>query len=207
MAVMISGDNSVFNALVYGAGNQSGREYMAMLNQQFMQCLTPDLYNYYSNIGNTVYAGIDQTEAMNRLRMVGGQFMNMFQPDMVAYLQTMEQMQMAGLSMQRWIMANPQVRELYQQGVINGYSESYYDWEPNRNGAQQFDYRIVTNGVWVEDASGNYSMTDWNHGGPDTEELTFEEQHCIMKTWDNVLRQMELRQKDPTSVWNNDMQY
>ena len=97
MAVLISGDNSIFDAMVYGQGNQSGQDYMALLNNQFMQSLTPDLQTYYYNIGNTVYGGINQADAMNNLRMLGNQYMNIFQPDAILYLQTLEHFQNANV--------------------------------------------------------------------------------------------------------------
>ena len=206
MAVLISGDNGIFDALVYGQGNQSGQEYMMLLNQQFMNALTPDLMVYYTNIANTAYAGINQAEAMNRLRLVGGQYFNMFQPEAILYLQTLEHFQNANIVMQRWLMANPTIRQMYHRGEIDGYSQTYVDHEPNRVGNEHYDYICATNNTWVMDQHGDYSMTHWNTYFADGDELSFEEQHVIQKSWDNMLGLLANRTKDPTSVWGNDIQ-
>lgn len=206
MAVLISGDNAIFDAMVYGQGNQSGHDYMAMLNNQFMQTLTPDLYAYYTNIGNTVYAGINQADAMNRLRMLGNQYMEIFQPDAILYLQSLEHFQNANPIMQRWLMANPDVRTMYHRGEIDGYSETYVDYDPNMIAGQQYDYRRATANTWVMDQYGNYTMTDWCDYVAEGDLLSFEEKHAIQKSWDNMLGILDQRKKDPTSVWGSDIQ-
>ena len=206
MAVLISGDNSIFDAMVYGQGNQSGQEFLSMLNNQFMQALTPDLQAYYYNIGNTVYGGINQADAMNRLRMLGNQYMEIFQPDAILYLQTMEHFQNANAIMQRGLMANPEVRQMYHQGAIDGYAETYVDYDPNVYGNEHYDFRRATSNVWIMDSEGNYSMTDWCDYVAEGDLLSFEEQHAIQKSWDNMLGILAQRKKDPTSVWGSDIQ-
>ena len=206
MAVLISGDNSIFEAMVYGQGNQSGQEYMNMLNNQFMQSLTPDLQTYYYNIGNTAYAGINQSDAMNNLRMLGNQYMQIFQPDAILYLQTVEHFQNANVIMQRWLMANPEVRQMYHRGEIDGYSQTYVDFDPNVYGNEQYDYRRATANTWVMDQNGDYTMTDWCDYVAEGDILSFEEQHAIQKSWDNMLGILAQRKKDPTSVWGQDIQ-
>lgn len=72
---------------------------------------------------------------------------NIAKPNTVQYLETKEDIQQAPPAMQRYIMACPEIRTLYQKQRIDGYSESYYDAYPDKIGFDHYDYRRARNGM------------------------------------------------------------
>lgn len=114
------------------------------------------------------------------------------------------EMQTAAPNMQRWIMACPDVRQLYHSNQLDGYSDTYVDYEPGKVGEDHYDYRRVMDGVVVfdEETDGWYSdsyldeITD-----PDMDTLDFTEQLNIIRTWENMRVLLRDHPEDPTSPY------
>jgi hypothetical protein len=122
----------------------------------------------------------------------------------VAHIGTLfelKEMQGASLLMQRWIMANPVVREQYHKQQLDGYSETYVDVNPGDIGEAHYDYRRVMDGTLVFDAEGDWickQYLDKLHEGD--RDLFHEEQVDIQQTWTAMDLVMHLGKDDPTSA-------
>ena len=104
----------------------------------------------------------------------------------VQNLQTFEQLTSANLTMQRWIMANPEVRQIYNDGNCDGYSETYVDMFPKTIGASHYDYRRVTNGVAVEEGD-KFVIKRYDEDLLEGDrELSHEDKMAILSTWNSI---------------------
>lgn len=199
-----------FNALVFGEPHPSSVQYftkqyqdivgqadqfVGQLGQQFVQAATRVYQNY---ISPTALARV-----RNILRHVGHDTMH----DMVRPLVSIQDFQQAGLTMQRWVMACPVVRDKWYDGMIEGYQDTYVDMEPGAVGLSHYDYRLATEGLLetIENEDGEedmcyrvyYSEYDVKEGD---RLLELDEKVDIQDTWHNVRVYLAQREEDPTSA-------
>jgi len=107
--------------------------------------------------------------------------------------------------MQRFIMANPMVRQLYHDQRCDGYSGTYIDVQPDATKEDHYDYKRVMNGIVQQDGDGTMFYTQYmdqlHHGD---KELALAEQVSILDTWE--IAEMFIKAgNDPTSVWNESL--
>ena len=101
-------------------------------------------------------------------------------------------------------MAEPTIRELYHMGQAEGYGENYIDTAKGLRGEDHLDYRLVLDGMWYEEAEGEYTHTDFlvessPEFNPDYDTLNFIEQSSIISSWNNLAAIVNRRDDDPTS--------
>lgn len=127
-----------------------------------------------------------------------------WQEDTIRYLPRVEDVQNAPPTMKRWVMANPEVRRKYREGILDGYQGDYFDIDPNCEDPKlHFDYCQVMEGVECgEDGDEHlYYYSNAIIDDEDTKELTYREQFAILRTWD--VAEVGLYQgRDVTSVWD-----
>lgn len=126
---------------------------------------------------------------------------NYFKP-----LRTFDELRNANVTMQRYIMAEPTVRELYLGENIAGYEDTYnYVSQAYSDGVadDDYDYRRVMNGVFVmseDEEDDTYYRTHYHEELIDGDrELTFMEQCDILETWDYIRDLLEETKFDFTS--------
>ena len=136
--------------------------------------------------------------ARNAIRHVA----SIFDEDTIYGFKTLEDTQTAKPVMQRFIMAMPQLREMYHEQRVDGYSSSYVDLQPGVVGEDHYDYRRVTDGVMMESEDGDDLV--WTTHFEDLLEndraLDISEQADILNTWDLVSGLIAQRH-DPTDVY------
>lgn len=103
-----------------------------------------------------------------------------------AELLTFNQLQEATLTMQRWVMAHPQVRELYLEQNIDGYTPTYVNLDGKVTGDAEYNYRRVMNNVLIpgdEQWTVNHYIDELL---PGDRELEIYEQHMVLNTWEAI---------------------
>ncbi len=120
--------------------------------------------------------------------------------DFIAPLYLPEQFRLANLSMQRWVMAQPDIRQSYIDGHISGYEDTYIDHEPGVVGEDHSDYRHITDGLVMGDYA--YCFVD-NYSG-DKPKLSIGEVTDIINTWSNAKLLMDLGVSDITDPLADD---
>lgn len=108
-------------------------------------------------------------------------------------LTTFEGLQQANITMQRFIMAHPAVRQLYLDQNLDGYSETYIQPDFGYEygvGDDDPNYRRVMNGAIVcHDAEDEYTITRY-HADPDMiegdEDLVFDDSVDVRATYDYI---------------------
>ena len=130
------------------------------------------------------------------LRKVGG----LFQPNRIRYLESVSEIQNAPVAMQRWIMAQPDIRAAYHAQRCDGYSPTYVDMYPGQVGANHYDYRQVMHGIAQDHEEDDFKVTFFMDDLEDGDVApTHLEKVDILSTWDIVQAALKRGKDDPTS--------
>jgi len=182
-------DNQYQNMMV--AAQQVGNSALQQIYQ-----IAQQTYNYVMDTRPWEIA-----EALTR------QATHMFNPNAIRSLATLADLQTAKPVMQRWIMANPEVREMYHNSQIDGYSATYEDAQPGMIGVNHYDWRLATTGMVehnvVDDQPSWASTTYVEELIEGDTALSFQDKCDIKISWAACQHFMQTQQYDPTSVWNN----
>lgn len=207
MQIVYGGDEA-FAASICGIQNPINRQYF---EQQIENARTL-IGNTFGEFGTqfiqgaqALYERFNGDRAIELAKAALNQVAGIFQADVIRSINDITHFQIATPVMQRWIMANPFVREIYYEQRCDGYSESYVDPEPGKIGRDQYDWRRVDNGsVHVTD-EGWYADQYAEQLNPGDTELDAVDQFRILNTWDALENLFVQGGKDPTSAWNNDL--
>ena len=201
MVQVVMGGTQDYNALVYGMKHPGTMQYLENQVANISQNLTEAGRSFYAN-ARQLYEQINGSEALRMARAAIRMAGNVFQQDCIMSIWELAQLQNAPLTMQRWIMANPVVREVYHEQRCDGYSDTYVDMSPKDIGVNHYDYRRVMNGVVVDDEeTGGWKSTIWIDDLIEGDrELEIEERDQILNTWEMVSAIMQLGDRDPTSA-------
>lgn len=212
MVAVVVGGTREFNALCYPEQHPGTRRFF---DQQFdrasqvvgaMGDYAMGFFNRAKEAYETTYNSDAVRHARAVARLVGGAF----QRDRIQPLRKMEDFQTAGMRMQRWIMAEPTVRQLYHEQGCDGYSNTYVDMEPGKVGVAHYDYRRVMNGIVnltteeLEDGTveHGWSSTTWGERLKEGDvELDFDEQATVINCWAALKTLVGEGGEDPVSVY------
>lgn len=199
---VLEGSPDVFNMLIYPDQNPFNQQFLQDQLTNFQSSLT-EAGKQFMTGARDVYDRIHNSEAMQMAKAVIRQVGAFFNPDTIIPLDSILSIQQASLTMQRWVMAEPTIRSLYHKQLVNGYSDTYVDMEPDRIGEEHYDYRRVMHGV-VRDDVEDYDWVvtmypDDLHEGD--RELTALEQNDVCNMWDLVKLYAQARQEDPTDPY------
>lgn len=205
--IEIEGGRRAFRALAFG--DQRTPATMAFLQGQaamlpeMMSMAVSDTSRAFLQQAQTIYQESQSAEAMRLARLALEKAHGIRQLDVVRPIWELGQLQNAPQVMQRWIMAEPFVRQMYIEQRIDGYSGSYVDIRPGEVGADHYDYRRVMNGVMVvhdETAETDWTVTAYfDPVEPNDIELVPAQQHDIVSTWDVVRACIKHGVDDPTN--------
>lgn len=202
MAMVLDGGAGLFDSLIYGQGHPGTQQFIQSQLDFNPSALTEAGHRFYSG-ARELYDRIAGSEAMRVARAAKRAVGSIWQSDEIRVLTTIDEMQWAPLTMQRWIMAEPTVREMYKEQRIEGYQGSYVDPFADQGvGEDHYDWRRVNNGIVTETEDGWQSTTYFEELLPDDVELDMDLQVDIMDTWENVLKIIRKGGDDPTSRWN-----
>lgn len=152
----------------------------------------------FFNQAASLYTMISTSDAVQALRNMTVKADNAWQNNTIAYMSTTEQLQCAAPVMQRWIMAEPTVRQMYLNGEVSGYGESYTNLHGNGVGAAHYDWRQVMSGI-ATITDDHISHTTYVEDTRDDNELSVFEKVDILRTWNTVQVALSEGEQDPTS--------
>lgn len=193
--------DDAFNAFIYPEKNAGGLQYLQNQFNNFTGVLTNTANDFIQKSREQFerfngHAAIEF--ARNMIKSVMGK--SEVSTDRITSLWEINQFQGASLQMQRWVMANPTVRELYHDQRCEGYGESYVDTQPKLRGEDQYDYRRVMDGVVQYTEEGDWFAKiyceELIEGDRD---LTHGEKVDIIHTWSKLEYLIALGKDDPTS--------
>jgi hypothetical protein len=201
MALILQGGDDAFRALAYQPPHPNVAAYVQRHNQGWNAGVSEHMNAFLSAAGS-VYNRVSHSDAIRMVRAIAGQVSTMWQPNSVQYLNTLPKLQNAMPSMQRWLMANPYLRELARAQRCDGYAETYVDMFPRAAPTQHPDYLLAIDGLYMEQEDGTTTVTclmgDVDH--PD-DVLTYAEQTDILDSWDLQTEYLKAQKEDPTSKY------
>lgn len=205
MINVIEGNDADFNNIVYGVKHPGTlnfiRNQIENVSQAFHH-LNEAGQRFYSNVSD-MFERLNGSEALRRARMVKEKITGVFLPDDIRYLNTIEKIQQAQPYMQRFIMAQPNLRQMYHQQRVDGFSHSYIDAEPTLVGKDHIDYRFVLDGVIQTDEEGEHFYTFYDPENDIHRQLILDEQNDILNTWDLINICLDARKYDPSSAYGD----
>jgi hypothetical protein len=206
MIKIITGGTEEFNALVYGHKHPQTQMYLEQQAQQANAYLTTysatlnDAGRAFFTQAQEMYDRFNGAEAQRVVQAALAKAGGVLQPETIRDLWQISDVQNAPLVMQRFIMANPVVRDLYHQQRIDGYSDTYLDMEPNSKGLDHYDYRRVVTGMVMDDEEHGWKVvTCFDELKEGDRELQIEEKAAILSVWDLVEARIKDGRDDPTS--------
>lgn len=194
----------VFDAGIYGTPNMGTVDYVRDQFAKGWENLTDIGRSFFEEKRELVEAATSE-DAFRKTEALARKFRHMWDKDEIKSLNTLSQLQHAKPTMQRWLMADPVVRGLRNQQLIDGYSNTYEDWEPKSIGEDHHDYRLVTDGIYMENEDGSGECTSYYDSHDDEDVLSFQEQVDIQSAWDTQRALLKRRREDTTSPFNDRM--
>lgn len=209
MATVITGGEDAFKLMAFGLPTQQAINYV---ENQYDRLRTV-LGNAADSFLTSSYATFQKYCGDDAIRLAKAALRkaeHLFQYDGIQPLTTLAQMQQASKTMQRWIMACPEVRKLYHEQRIDGYSETYQDLQPGFIGEGHTDYEKVINGICRELPENHESGAEWvstTYFHTDEEELPLNvgEQVEILTVWDAIRTMFKPGREDPTDPFCSKM--
>ncbi len=201
---IVYGGVEAWDALAYGEQNPVNISYFQNQIQNFGSTLTEMGKKFYSD-ASELYERFNGSKALEALRNVTKVAKSLFQPNIVKPLSTVDDIQVASIIMQRWIMACPDVRVMYNAQQCDGFSDTYVDNDPGTIKESQYDYRRVMDGVVDETDDGwrvKYFVEDLHEGDRD---LLHDEKVDILSTWDSLKYFMHNGLSDPTNPYGGNL--
>ena len=187
--------DDAFNAVLYGnAGivNYAQPTYSSVLSG--IKGVAADLFNK----GQQLYEKYNSSYFLDQARGIVNKVLGVTaNTDVIQIYDAQEHFKLATLTMQRWIMACPEVRKEYHAQRIDGYADTYVDVQPDAIGDKHYDYRVATDGFVKEDGEFVHYSIDYK---PGDRQLTLGEQYAISRTWARAawLIKMGVDITDPT---------
>lgn len=210
MANVIHGGVDAFNAMTFAAPHQST---MNFIQNQFVNLtnMGSALTDYGQQFVNTSMQMVDSLfshQALQAARNIVKMTETVFRYDNVHSLLTLEELQLAKFTMQRFIMACPEIRTLYHKQQCDGYSETYIDNAPGIIGEGHLEYRQVMSGI-IDDVPLD-QQSDLGHEWvaniyideqlePDLN-LCLDQQDIVLNAWDMVRGYVKAKRSDPTNA-------
>lgn len=196
-----------FDYLLYGEQNPVNSGYFQNQIQNFSSTLN-DVGRRFIEGSREVYARINDSEVARLARLAVSKVKNIFHPNSIVPLETLDELRVCQPMMQRYMMANPVIRQLYHEQRCDGYSDSYVDLHPKQVGKDHYDYRRVMNGMiqdTVVDGQDSWSVTCWLDDTIEGDrELLFSEKSHILSSWE--LAELFIAQgTDPTSIYSENI--
>ncbi len=164
----------------------------------------------FFKMATSAYDSFHGFAAQQALRNIVKQSEHFHTPNVITRLESLESLQQAPQLMQRFIMAQPQIRQAYYDQKIDGYQDTYYDSTPGVIGDGHYEYDKVMDG-WInldkvdevdENKEGDFLLyKTYMHLDPmeDGVALSHQDKLDIKITWDEVLYHLNQGKHDPTS--------
>ena len=183
MGIVVNVPEAGLDYVLYGDKSNVISNYL--YNQ--MQAL-PQAYNEFSErVRNAMSASynyvndkLTQYGILNQLQNSGLKVVDNYYEELL----TFQQLQNANLTMQRWVMTHPQIKQMYIDQNLDGYSGTYKNISGKTAGEEDYNYRLVMDGGLIPTEDGwtvKHYLEDLQIGD---RELTHFEKVRIRNTWE-----------------------
>lgn len=208
MVTFVTGGESEFDLLAFGEANPETLRFIEQRSASMSTGLTDIARNLFAST-KQLFHDVHGSEAMRKARAALRSVAGLFQANSIIPMWELSQFQQASLANQRWIMAEPTVRKAYHRQQCDGYNGSYVDMEPGMIGRDQYDWRLVNDGMVKEAEEGEedeFALTWYfDEIKEGDRQLHTEEKVDIRGSFALVKAIMQAGEKDPTSILNESL--
>jgi len=192
-----------FDYLAFPNQSPNTLQYFQNQMQSFSNALTETGQRFMQG-AKELYAKIHDNTTIRIAKAAIRHANGLYQPNVIIQIDDIEGMRSATPMMQNYIMAQPDLRDMYHRQLVNGYSDTYIDIDPNQNHEQHYYYRRVMDSV-VQDTevNGQYEWVARQYCDElldGHQDLSTEERHSILLTW-NKIQQILAEERDPTDIF------
>lgn len=202
MSAYVNAGTDLLDVMGGGIPDDSVKQWL-MQKTSAVQGALSNTGQAFFNRAREMYQMVSETQALQMLRNLRGKSDSVWTSNHIQCLHTLAQLQTAGPIMQRWVMAQPDIRERYLNQTLEGYGESYTNYHGDAVGEHHFDYRRVMHGVVeVLDGERDFRIRHYfDYMGEEERDLTLHERLDILNTWDWVKHYLDEGGEDPTSPY------
>jgi len=193
----------VFDALVYPEQHSGVQQYIQAQFQQVGHNLNSAAAQYIESarlLSEQFYDSAAAMAARAAVRMIG----HIVNPNVVQHLRTLEDLQCAAPVMQRYIMADPYIRQKYLEQLCSGYDGQYMNADGSDVGEQHYDWRRVHQGIAEVDEKGWQCVQYFEDLRDGDRELAIDEQVDIIGTME-LARLFAQAGEDPTDPFGGNI--
>lgn len=185
MGIVVDVSAPTLDYVLYGDNSNVVTNYLTSQLNSFtghLSDLGRSIYNRLETSRDFINSSLTQFQIRNEL---GTQLQSvMIDQEYIKELLILEEIKQASLTMQRWVMANPQVKQLYVDQDIDGYSNTYVNHFGDGVGKDDYNYRRVMDGVIVDKDDGSWEVNHYfEELLPGDRELTLFEKANVLNTW------------------------
>lgn len=198
--LLTHGSSSAWDSLLYGENNPQTVSFLQNQIASVGSVLT-NAGREFMDRSRAAFDHFNGSEAMRFAREAVRSVQGMFEVPRIRQLFTVEDFTKATDIMQRWVMANPNVRNRYFDQRIDGYSDTYQNVHGTDIKEKHYDYRRVMDGIIEFNEEDGWKSTEYVEPLIEGDrDLLFEEQLDILRTWNAVDLLIQLGKDDPTST-------
>ncbi len=203
--VIQGGNVASFDMLAFPTQNPANNYYIQNQLNNISTTLT-DIGRQFIEKSREIYDRVNDSDTLRIARAAIRAAQNLFHPNEIIRLQGFDELRFAQPVMQRYIMAEPVIRQKYLKQQIDGFSDTYVNVDGKDVYEEQYDYRRVMSGVIQDtvDTEGNAGWVckhylDENRG--DDIDLTPVQKSNILATWE-IARMFIDAGEDPTDPFS-----
>jgi len=207
MAIAIYADDQEFGAMHYGLPRSEDR---AAIRDRM-----ENTARSFGLVGSEVYnRAISRFESFDfdrierKIDALKRKVVHLFDNDSIRPMTHIGQFQQAGREQQRWLMANPRAKRLFEKDMMNGWRTEYVNVNPGRYGDDDPDYQQVMNGLAQIDKEGHEKYVQYLHlyDEDGRTELMFGQQTMIRDSmWANFESFLDEGLDDPSDPDNGSL--
>lgn len=182
--------------------DNSTMSWMHDRTQALMSTVSATTANWF-NKAKTFYQTITETDANQALRNLTAKVDMSWKGNNIFLCQNIQQIQSSNLVQQRYLMAEPNLRQLFLDQSCEGFAGSYVNLHGNAVGVNHYDYRRVTDGILLVNETG-VEWNDFYEAIPDNDkELEMYEKADMIRNWNLVNIALDANEMDPSSPIGN----
>jgi hypothetical protein len=175
------------SSIMGGGMNHDTMNYVKNSYNNYMQVIEPlkqrgNLMHSFDKL-SSIHNEVTNNEFLRKVQHIAGIVSNGLQVNNIHLLHTLDEFRNANPTMQKWIMAEPVVREMWKDSLLTGYGDSYVDKHPNVVGRDHPDYRRVMDGMSYIDNDGRLTNTSYLEAVDADDILNLSEKLIVLSNW------------------------
>ena len=196
---------AVFQAKTFGIPSQETFQYLNQISNQFQSSILPEARMHFQEV-EKFHRVITFDDAIQALKGLERSMDSFSLGNRIRPLSTLEEIQNAPDIMIPWIMANPTIREKYQNNELEGYGERFVDLYDDLLGDTTMLYQVAVNGIRREVGEDDWQMEIFPEVKTDLHmQIDMDEQISVIDTWYSSDLLVATGDRDPTSPFNNSL--